>query len=97
MAYANYYVYRAARLFLQQGLASEWERIKDGGQTSDETALVYPIAKVSGYKLPLQRLFFGVKRKDYNTNNTRYTEPGARLTNMEEAKVGERAHQEKKY
>ena len=70
----------------QHGLISQWQSLQVGDALNSLTQLTYPVARVSGYKIPLQRLFYGVVPKDYNTTDTRYTEPAARLSNMEEAR-----------
>jgi hypothetical protein len=66
---------------------SEWESHKQGYRPDPSTVLVYPIASVNGYKIPVQRLFFGIKRKEYNISDPAMTEPAMRFTNMESVSV----------
>ncbi|KAI6191108.1 Patched domain-containing protein 3 [Aphelenchoides bicaudatus] len=69
------------------GLMSEWESHKQGYQPDSSTNLVYPIATVNGYKIPIQRLFFGINRKPYNISDTTKTDAATRFTNMESASI----------
>lgn len=42
---------------------------------------------MNGFKIPVQRLFYGIKHKEYNLNDTSIKEPSARFTNMESVEI----------
>lgn len=72
---------------MQYGLSTEWESHVQGYSPDPSTILVYPIAQVNGLKIPVQRLFFGIKHKKYNISDPNMKDPGTRLTNMESVSV----------
>ncbi|KAI6206014.1 SSD domain-containing protein [Aphelenchoides besseyi] len=70
-----------------QGLTSEWNTVSQGYPPNHATQLTYPVASINGYKIPLQRLFYGVKRKEMNTTDLSVIDPSVRLTNMESVDI----------
>ncbi|KAI6243617.1 SSD domain-containing protein [Aphelenchoides fujianensis] len=46
-----------------QGIQNEWETFTRGYPPNHATKLTYPVALINGYKIPLQRLFYGINTK----------------------------------
>ncbi|KAL3071140.1 hypothetical protein niasHT_033120 [Heterodera trifolii] len=49
--------------YLRDALASQLDRVKAGGRPSPSLNLSYPIARVSGFELHLERNFYGVRTR----------------------------------
>lgn len=55
---------------LQQGVDVERRRLQDGSPLSSDTTLTYPVAKIDGFDVHLERNFFGIKKKELSSKHT---------------------------
>uniref|UniRef100_A0A914ZN15 SSD domain-containing protein n=1 Tax=Parascaris univalens TaxID=6257 RepID=A0A914ZN15_PARUN len=53
----------ALKMF-KQGLDYEKVLLKSGKELSQETTLTYPVAKIDGFEVHLERIFFGIRMKE---------------------------------
>ncbi|EFO14372.1 hypothetical protein LOAG_14149 [Loa loa] len=67
--------------YFHSALLEEYRKEKTGKKRSESTNLTYPIAKITGFDIHLERNFYGVRLRSY-TNNT---------NNMDNSKIDSKA------
>lgn len=76
-------------IFLQNALLEEYRKEKTGKVRSETTNLTYPIAKITGFDIHLERNFYGVRLQSYTNSGNRRNSSNVGSGKMDSATVTE--------